>query len=263
MLITNSFHCSSKEALNDPYDLYIKLSREFVADILNNIVYEIPGKFVFNRYIERSDPMMRFVGDVDNWNTETKLKSIFSSPRTQMIFSEAVLESFRIKVISFSKQVDLEKETLMWAHYAGFDGVRLSFILPPFFNGRMDQYSIEKVKYNKTILRVNSERDIEKALLIKTNNWKYENEYRIVFNEDSSKLGFETECLKEIVFGNMMSDDEKVILIRLCKKFGYECDFFQLEITPTGYKIQKMNKELVNAIAENEHPNYLSKITLY
>jgi hypothetical protein len=259
LLIANSFHCSSKVELNDPFDLQIKLSRNFVAEILCNECCDINGDHVFKVFIDKIEPFMSGVNQQDK-DLNAKLKIIFRSSINQMLFSQVVIDFFEFKVVSFSKQIELQHETLMWAHYAGFDGVKLLFDIPPFFEGFMDQYSIEKVNYRSTIFTVKSEKDIGKALLFKNLQWQYEKEYRIVTKEDSSKLGFDKQCLKGMVFGSHMSNEEKCILLRMCSSLGYDLEYYQLEVLPSRFKISKIGKDNINAALENECTNFLSKI---
>lgn len=119
----------------------------------------------------------------------------------------------------------MQKENLlMWSHYTyGHTGVCLKFDItedPDFFTFPI------KVKYNKTYPKVNyienENKAVDSILTTKSNDWKYENEIRIIKPfQKQNKFVFRKEALKEIIFGCKTSDKKISEIKSLAKNNGY------------------------------------------
>jgi hypothetical protein len=106
---------------------------------------------------------------------------------------------------------------LMWSHYAdyhrgiciGFDGNEAN----PFF-GRAQQviYSLNYPVVN--VIKGTPEKNAEKIFLTKSDQWKYEKEWRIIEHDHGSGVYcFEKSTIKELIFG-VKTDPEHIDYIK-------------------------------------------------
>lgn len=120
-------------------------------------------------------------------------------------------------VLSLSSKND---NILMWSHYTfNHKGVCFGF--------EFDNDSIprpKRIKYQTHYDDIwgwlyTDEEIVDRILYSKSVDWEYEDEYRIVIDSIRAEA-FSPDSLKEIVFGSMMSTEDKIEIINECKKFG-------------------------------------------
>ena len=112
---------------------------------------------------------------------------------------------YQYRIVSLSAN---RKSPIMWAHYANnYAGVCFEFEF------KKNAYNIQKVSYIKqqydTIY--DPEEDefynaIEKSLLCKSENWSYEEEYRIISRNDEKYFCFDKSELTGIIVGHRSID---------------------------------------------------------
>jgi len=155
-------------------------------------------------------------------------------------------------VCSFSFSLNMEKEPLMWSHYAGNHcGACILYEIPEDF--LVDESNkilgVDRVKYDKNPLtnllldysNINNEikddfdNDIIKTIIMSKNScWDYEQEVRII-RKESGRLDIPKSYIKKICFG-LHTSDEDISLIReivgsydhevnLCRVVSGESDF--------------------------------------
>ena len=64
---------------------------------------------------------------------------------------------------------------------------------------------------------------IEESLRFKHKDWAYENEWRLIQNEDAGFLNYEVSELVGIIIGENMSLDKRKVLVKLCKDKCIPC----------------------------------------
>lgn len=98
----------------------------------------------------------------------------------------------QIRICSFTKE---DTSKLMWAHYAnGFKGIVIGFDIE-------QGYNIEKIKYSG-LLELSEipilENQFNQIFTRKFDEWSYENEYRVILNNEGETIKV---VPKELIFG--------------------------------------------------------------
>lgn len=109
------------------------------------------------------------------------------------------------RICALSKNLD---NCLLWSHYAsGHKGIAIEIEIPE------DHSNLEKINYSPfTPLfteREQSQLDQKHLFTIKSLEWKYEKEYRILFQESFFKL---PNSIRKIYLGALISDKHKKLL---------------------------------------------------
>lgn len=137
-------------------------------------------------------------------------------------------------VLSLSSKND---NILMWSHYTfNHQGVCFGFE----FNEEQFSY-LKRVKYQTHYddiwgwLHTDAE-IVDRILFSKSIDWQYEDEYRIVTDSIGIQK-FKPESLKEIIFGSMMSSEDKLEIVKECKKNGLNPIFKQAVLDVELFKI--------------------------
>lgn len=128
--------------------------------------------------------------------------------------------------------------TLMWSHYADkHRGICIEYDIGKIYE--KDNLIINKVNYNIPIITNKSIADNEileidninrliELFSIKSNEWKYEKEYRILYyDKERKKDGVLIDCpIKSICFGTETSEDDKNLIYEIVKnKKGNQIEF--------------------------------------
>ena len=128
---------------------------------------------------------------------------------------------------------------LMWSHYAKkHTGVVLGFDmlhdLEFFINPLNVKYSIE---YEELNYFLNPKDAIIQNLKIKSKDWEYENEIRII-KLHSGYWKFKPECLREIFFGCKTKDRDIEKFMNHCRINGFgHVKFFRAEMTHGAFSL--------------------------
>jgi hypothetical protein len=127
----------------------------------------------------------------------------------------------------------------MWVHYAKqHSGFCLEFDIDNDFF-RPITCAI-KVDYDAiwpelNVMRLDSDPDVGKKLLIKANDWQYEQEWRIVETKKGPGIqNFPEDALSGVILGCRIERTDKENLIRWCRKRKYQ---------PTLYEAKEKQKE--------------------
>lgn len=128
--------------------------------------------------------------------------------------------------------------TLMWSHYADKHiGICIEYDIGKIYE--KDNLIINKVNYNMPIITNKSIADNEileidninrliELFSLKSNEWKYEKEYRILYyDKERKKDGILIDCpIKSICFGTETSEDDKNLIYEIVKnKKGNQIEF--------------------------------------
>ena len=127
------------------------------------------------------------------------------------------------RVLSVSS---IPNSPIMWAHYAsGYSGCCLIYSTEKTFS------EIKPVIYTDITFDLfdidfmddEMSEAIEESLCFKHKDWAYENEWRLIQNEDAGFLNYEASELVGIIIGENMSLDKRKVLVKLCKDKNVPC----------------------------------------
>lgn len=128
--------------------------------------------------------------------------------------------------------------TLMWSHYADKHiGICIEYDIGKIYE--KDNLIINKVNYNipiitnksivdNEILEIDNIKRLIELFSIKSEDWKYEKEYRILYyDKERKKDGILIDCpIKSISFGTETSEDDKNLIYEIVKnKKGNQIEF--------------------------------------
>ncbi|MDD4032903.1 MAG: DUF2971 domain-containing protein [Bacteroidales bacterium] len=161
-------------------------------------------------------------------------------------FGEAnrILEKYRQNVGIYSMSLPKDPyitypdNELMWAHYANsHKGFCLAYDVDILISDYVKQKTVKMVKViYENWENINlSQHDIYQSLLgIKSPNWLYENEIRLIFDSPGIKE-YSYEALKAVYFGSRMKQQEREIII---KNFdGDKVDFYEIIPEKNKYRL--------------------------
>ncbi len=130
------------------------------------------------------------------------------------------------RITCFTK---IEDNLLMWSHYANnHRGICVGYEIE-----HNENIILDKVKYNGLSIESNANLDLKKSLTIKDiffikhENWRYENEYRML-HLDNSSFFYNKLKITEVIFGIDCSKNNRNNIIRLLA--GKNIKFFQMSI---------------------------------
>lgn len=144
-----------------------------------------------------------------------------------------LLDSIKVGCLTTKKD-----NTLMWSHYADkHRGICIEYDIGKIYE--KDNLIINKVNYNMPIITHKSIVDNEtleidninrliELFSLKSNEWKYEKEYRILYyDKERKKDGILIDCpIKSICFGTETSEDDKKLIRKIIKnKKGNKIEF--------------------------------------
>jgi tetratricopeptide (TPR) repeat protein len=144
-----------------------------------------------------------------------------------------LLDSIKVGCLTTKKD-----NTLMWSHYAdNHRGICIEYDIGKIYE--KDNLIINKVNYNMPIITNKSIADNEileidninrliELFSLKSNEWKYEKEYRILYyDKERKKDGILIDCpIKSICFGTETSEDDKKLIRKIIKnKKGNKIEF--------------------------------------
>ncbi|PTY41441.1 DUF2971 domain-containing protein [Brachyspira hampsonii] len=125
----------------------------------------------------------------------------------------------------------------MWSHYADkHQGICIEYDINKIFNEKNNKILIKKISYNKKMISYDTFMNKEKKSInmvlidnktidnitdlftIKSKEWEYEDEYRILFYDEKNKNPNGTLInlpIKSICFGVQTSDDDKELVYNI------------------------------------------------
>lgn len=214
-LFNNQIYASSSKDLNDPYEMSINTS-----DLLRNLCN------------------LRGFNDLESQCIQNWTKIIVNARKRYGIYSLSA-DAYNL---------------LLWAHYAHS---HQGFCIEYDYNLLMDcllrvkgdleydciagfkvdyRASPSKLTIDNILKKANNSIEILKDVSgIKSEEWKYENEVRIVFNSYGSK-NIISEAITGIYFGALMRDSDKKKIIENLHINNIQ--YFQMQIEPNSYVLK-------------------------
>lgn len=164
--------------------------------------------------------------------------------------SENMKQAF--KVCCFSED---PKSILMWSHYAdyhkgfciaydfrelGNEDLRTRMLYPAIYSNHMFDASGIFSK-NKT---VNNILYINQAALIKSREWEYEKEWRLVFSNGvlNEENGYQVPKAKYVILGTKIAKEDKDKIMEICNRKSIEVK--QMQMSPVRYELDYQTKKV-------------------
>lgn len=275
VLGNRSLICRSPLDFNDPFDMQVGLNYGFQLKDLSTEIFgrlkhlvEMHEKPVFNSHNEFSKLVNLLRKDINHYRlnedkirtiinvTSHKLASDFERYRTE--FKEKRLSDIKsARVLCLAEYPD---NLLMWSHYANFHkGIVLRLAVS---NNDIDDdplWLAEKVEYVESpipiltteqmldftfgFIDIDGKEMTKQLTTMKSNIWKYENEWRIwtVDNESSSQeyyMQFDKERFDGVYFGCNFPKNQIHDFIRIGKNTNSQMKFYRAEKHESEFKLQ-------------------------
>ena len=228
-LINMQIYCNSPENFNDPFDCQTELS---YTESLGKIIEEKRNHQDLMEKMLTGGPVLMIKHLV-----ESELRDNFFVK--DMITS---LKSGREKLYISCFSDSLVNE-LLWAHYGwNHKGICIAYDIPEIKKvkysedyPRLSDDFIEKLlmlrregieaypKYKEELQREFS----EKAILTKSKAWEYENEWRLINNEEFVNIN--KNQFKSIYFGLRTSEEDKKAILQILKDKDIKIPVYQME----------------------------------
>lgn len=217
-IITNSaLWYANPKNFNDPFDMQLSFKQYYSKEEIKSYI---------KNYAKNSDDVKKLpkherkkiIQRYSNFSNDINMFVKFQNELHEKTLSKC-------GVVSLSSRWD---SILMWSHYSHnheglvfeFDYSKRRVLLDefPFKVDYVDQYDLLSYCENFNIRK----KQMEKILLTKFLDWRYEHEYRIINFDSQGAKKFTKELLTSIIFGLNASQGDINDMISLCKNNGFE-----------------------------------------
>ncbi|AIL70781.1 DUF2971 domain-containing protein [Vibrio vulnificus] len=248
------YDCSfTKKDELDPYDSSVVLDMALKSGIISNedqasieaiLSSETPTTTLMELSYPDRPEYAQTMGDVLSTVIKEQGLGIISE------LSENMKKAF--KVCCFSED---PKSILMWSHYAdyhkgfciaydfgelGNEDLRTRMLYPVIYSNSMfDASGI--FSRNKT---VNNILYINQAALIKSREWQYEKEWRLVFGNGTlaEEIGYQVPKAKFVILGTKIAKEDADKIIEICDRKGIEVK--QMQMSPVRYELDYQTRKV-------------------
>ncbi len=243
ILLCNQLRFSRPKSFNDPFDSRFRIVHEGTDE--QRKAFMLDG-------VARKHP---------DWSDEAKRKRVdelLSQPglfeRTaegqQLEYVERELD--RMEVLCLSEKRD---NILMWSHYAAqHTGICLGF--DPEKWPLLKEYA-KAVSYQDeyplvNALSPNPEDRVRELVLIKSADWEYEAEWRVVrAATENQRYIFPPEALVEVVFGHRVAPRDMRMVIIMVYRSSCEPTFWQTVPSDNRYELEIKPLTVTGSMVEN------------
>lgn len=277
-LKNNTIWLTGKDSLNDPNECRMFIDREILTKCTrkNQIIKskQLLTQFfkidedAYNFIIESSDPYNQFFNYIEksyskNKFNEQKLK--FDRSITKIIADNKKSISEGFKLCSFSERKD---SILMWSHYANnHKGFCIEYELVNISPPNHRRYSLYPVTYSDEIFdATNYYCDYSKnntpnytylvqAGLYKAKDWKYEEEWRLLFPFDmiQNDQPFEMGKPKAIYLGSEFDYKDESGLLDICKEKNIP--IFKMEQHKSKFQLYNLELNINDCLEQKRKLN--------
>ena len=234
--LKNKINIDENEIINNNKKVINKVIQDDFDNKKN--YYKIKNNSLYN-YTKVNKDTLRAILNNTLWCSNTKK---FNDPvdpyirnfrkQEQNQFYDYLLD--KIKIACLTTHND---NTLMWSHYADkHQGICIEYDINKIFNENNDKILIRKISYNKKMISydrlINKQKKSINSVLIdnktidniidlfaiKSREWKYEDEYRILFYDKENKNPNGTLInlpIKSICFGVQTSREDKELVYNI------------------------------------------------
>ena len=239
-----------KQGIDCLYKFKSLENKDYVLDIIEN------NRLYFPTRSQLNDPLE---GVIQPIHYATLGSSYFREKGYLQPEFYSLLENYRILSLAQSW-----KNMQMWAHYSNnYNGVCIAFKYKDVFNDAKEvKYKSKKMKpVNADDILQDEEFDtiVRRNLLCKSKNWEYEQECRIIRKTTEEFINFSSDCIKEVILGNVLKMDKDVVveLSRLCYEKNIKIshivfctDYF--ELYKESFVLEEYLAEEYNSFVSND-----------
>lgn len=230
VVLHNELYFAAAKTFNDPFDLHPVFS--LTAPKAQQVKE-------FERLSKKYEPGL----NREQRRAQAKDAVKNSLGRTSIKATEEVIQTEHARVISegvgvycVSAKYD---DILMWSHYADdHKGICLEF------DGEAELMAhAQKVKYSQKRVPImayydDKETSMTKALLTKSLQWAYEEEWRLInYKKGPGTVEFKPESLTGIVLGALASANTVAEVERWAKARSHPLDIYQASLSNTDYSL--------------------------
>lgn len=232
LLVGNKIHLSSPSDFNDPFDVYPNYTNNpRIGDIRKYVVNSLK---IYNGRIDKNDPIIsQLTHDISKRKAEFTNKLIED------------LREYTARTGIFCATTD-PSSVLMWSHYADcHKGICIEFD------------NTEDVVLSMGFLRVNYDgnkrptinpylqseaSDFDKYFLVKAKSWKYEEEWRMIYQRKChEKIEVKSRYISKVILGAKASEQTRDYIHSINEKRVLNgCESFEIKfgrLSDVEYKI--------------------------
>ncbi|WP_163134482.1 DUF2971 domain-containing protein [Agarivorans sp. Alg241-V36] len=241
-IINNTLWFSYVEKFNDPFELFYDLtSGVSIQDFHSNL----------DLFLEFANPEHKFIKEdfeklLGSMTTAEKEQTLFLLERALFPLHKSALERIKngIKIFSLSKT---NRHPLLWGHYAdGLKGMCIEYDLnkqpEPLNIGYCDVDYTEKPFKLNLLEMLESGRRIhdysDKIYATKNSVWGYEEELRLISNDDVMKgnaYQLDKAVIRSICIGERMSNENQLKVVNAVK--GRDIAIYKAIAIPSEFKV--------------------------
>jgi hypothetical protein len=217
---------SNVENLNDPIEGYF-VRRKFIHRIMFNRPGKIDG-LISNFQIHNNQELHPYIcithdhsDSLQKITVRGKIRRLISNINDRNQFLS------KIKIACFTPDIH---NTLMWIHYAdNFKGICIGYHKSDIEEILSQDLILSKINYIKNPPTKIHLDDQYSFLGVKSKQWQYENEFRIIKNTESNKLelpiaylivGFKNKHIKKINFLSRKILNQSIFIALPCEETG-------------------------------------------
>lgn len=224
-------YASTRNDLNDPFDClsFVKVDgrKTHYRSMIQVVKKEYPKSF--EGITESNDSLHRVVKD-NNINLIHLLEQ-YESDIDPNDYFKYLADNMRL--ISFTEN---NRSHLMWAHYAdSYKGIIIKYDVSIYED---KNEILTQIKYGTKPQKLKDLKDVIDYIFgHKLDDWKYEEEVRVVLDKDKTEKYYENHDLKEVYFGARFWDNGDKLIKLLKKEFEKYNDvkYFKSIITEEDY----------------------------
>lgn len=224
----NEIYFAKPKELNDPLDSKVRLSYAGTDEQWKD--------FLYNWYIKNEPNLLP---EQRCYKVNNCLQNRNTIPNS---LGYTFLEQMGVYCMSA-----IENDILMWSHYSnGHSGFCLEFDANNEFFGRAQRIDYPKEYPNVNFFTSSQWEKTQAMLLTKSDEWHYEQEWRIIdHNEGSGIKDFPAKALTGVIMGCRMSKENKQKIINWCANRNPR---------PTLYKTRPIEKKFGFEVIKIDYP---------
>ena len=226
---------------NEYNEIINKIIRE---DFSMKINYNIKNKSFFN-YTSINKNTIKLIKNHGLWLSHTNNFNDPVDPSIKLFNRNSGEYDYLLDSIKVACLTTDNKNTVMWGHYSDkHRGICIEYDISPLLDKNRNDFLIRKINYDKTaiinenIANINNIELYDLNLLmdlfsIKSKEWEYENEYRILYyDRERRKNGLVIPLtIKSIYFGAETPEDDKELIRDIAENIElYELKFDDKEL---------------------------------
>ena len=218
----------SPTTFNDPFDCKPKL-----------IVYEGGTE----RYLYLKQMAQDIIPSPDQNTLNHRIEQADRELRKDPAYAERAYNKY-IKDMGIYCLSRIDNDILMWSHYAdGHKGICLEFDATKEI--KLFKQAIEVSYSDKypivNIMAMDNPKEYWKALLKKSNHWKYEQEWRILKPSEEGGPGkhdFQAELLTGVILGALISPEDRKEIMEWVSNYPAKIDVYEAKLSKTKYLLE-------------------------